>query len=130
MSAEAPTSFRRRFNRYASVGAAIVGVVVIMSSFLFTGNLRAWYASVIVGLVFVLIGFWYGANPILTNERRHLALRSEVDEFIRLVRKLNREAVTSGSSEEFHRIKAAMLESVQRMIEHAGKEGEPPAPAA
>lgn len=128
MSDTEPTSFRRKFNRYVSLVAAIIGVLVILSSFLFTGNLQAWYASVVIGLVIVLIGFWYGANPILTNERRYLALRSEVDDFIELVRKLNREAVRSGPSEEFQQIKAAMLESIQRMTEFAGKDSEPPAP--
>jgi hypothetical protein len=123
-----PTSFRRKFNRYVSLVTAVIGVLVILSSFLFTGNLQAWYASVVIGLVIVLIGFWYGANPILTNERRYLALRSEVDDFIGLVRKLNREAVRSGPSEEFQQIKAAMLESIQRMTEFAGKDSEPPAP--
>lgn len=130
MSQKEPTTFRRKFNRYVSLVTAIVGVVVILSSFLLTGNLLAWYASVVVGLVIVLIGFWYGANPILTSERRYLALRSEVDRFVGLVRKLNRKAVASGSSEEFQQIKAAMLESVERMAELAGKEGEPPAPGA
>lgn len=128
MSDTEPTSFRRKFNRYVSLVTATIGVLVILSSFLFTGNLQAWYASVVIGLVIVLIGFWYGANPILTNERRYLALRSEVDDFIGLVRKLNREAVTSGPSEEFQQIKAAMLESIQRMTEFAGKDSEPPAP--
>ncbi len=103
---------------------------MIMSSFLFTGDLLAWYGAVILGLVIVLVGFWYGANPILTSERRYLALRSEVNGFIGLVRRLNTLAVTSGSSEEFQQIKAAMLESVERMAELAGKESKPPTPSA
>jgi len=88
MSQKEPTSFRRKFNRYVSLLTAIIGVVVILSSFLLTGNLLAWYASAIVGLVILLIGFWYGANPILTSERRYLALRSEVDHFVGLVRRM------------------------------------------
>ncbi len=130
MSENSRSSFRRTFNRYISLVASIIGMIIIMSSFLFTGDLLAWYGAVILGLVIVLVGFWYGANPILTSERRYLALRSEVDGFIRLVRRLNTLAVTSGSSEEFQQIKTAMLKSVERMAELAGKEGKPPTPSA
>jgi len=130
MSEKSPSSFRRTFNRYISLVASIIGMFMIMSSFLFTGDLLAWYGAVILGLVIVLVGFWYGANPILTSERRYLALRSEVNGFIGLVRRLNTLAVTSGSSEEFQQIKAAMLESVERMAELAGKESKPPTPSA
>ncbi len=130
MSENSRSSFRRTFNRYISLVASIIGMIIIMSSFLLTGDLLAWYGAVILGLVIVLVGFWYGANPILTSERRYLALRSEVDGFIRLVRRLNTLAVTSGSSEEFQQIKTAMLKSVERMAELAGKEGKPPTPSA
>ncbi|UCC48304.1 MAG: hypothetical protein JSV41_12690 [Gemmatimonadota bacterium] len=130
MSDKSPGSFRRKFNRYISLVASIIGMFIIMSSFLFTGDLLAWYGAVILGLVIVLVGFWYGANPILTSERRYLALRSEVDGFIGLVRRLNTLAVTGGSSEEFQQVKAAMLKSVERMAELAGKEGKPPTPSA
>lgn len=130
MSEKSPSSFRRTFNRYISLVASIVGIFIIMSSFLFTGDLLAWYGAVILGLVIVLVGFWYAANPILTSERRYLALRSEVNGFITLVRRLNTLAVTRGSSEEFQQIKAAMLESVERMAELAGKEDKPPTPGA
>lgn len=130
MSEKSPSSFRRTFNRYISLVASIVGMFIIMSSFLFTGDLLAWYGAVMLGLVIVLVGFWYAANPILTSERRYLALRSEVDGFITLVRRLNTLAVTGGSPEESQQIKAAMLESVERMAELAGKEDKPPTPGA
>jgi hypothetical protein len=126
MSEKSPGSFRRWFNRYVALATAIVGTLIIMSSFLFSENPLAWYAAVIIGLEILLIGSWYASNPILTSERRYPGLRDEVDRFTALVRRLNRVAATSRPAEELQQ-RAAMLESVERMVELAGKEGKPPA---
>ncbi len=115
-------NWRRTVNRYAGLGSAILGMAIIMSSFLFLDNLFAWYATVIIGLLVVLGGFLYGAHPFLTSERRHFELRAEVDRFIALVRRLNTAAMAAGSEEEFERVKTEMMASVERMAELAGKE--------
>lgn len=125
MSDKSASSFRRKFNRYIALTTAIVGTLVIMSSFLLSENPLAWYASVIIGLEVVLIGSWYASNPILTSERRNPGLRDEVDRFMDLVRRLNR-----APAEELQQVRAAMLESVERMVEVVGEEGNPPVTSA
>lgn len=117
------SKWRRRINRYVAPVTAGFGLVVVLASFLFLGNLLAWYLTVLGGLVVILAGFLYGAYPFLTSERRYLALRQEVDEFIGLVRRLNRAATAAGSPEEFEQVKAEMMAAVERMASLAGKEG-------
>ncbi len=117
-------SWRRTVNQYIGLVTAVVGMAIVLSSFLFLGNLFAWYATIMVGLLIVLAGFLYGAHPFLTSERRFFALREEVDRFIDLVRRLNAAAMASGGGPEFEQVKAEMLKSVDRMAELAGKEGD------
>jgi len=117
-------SWRRSINKYVGLVTAIIGMVIVLSSFLFLSNLFAWYATIMVGLLVVLGGFLYGAHPFLTSERRYFALREEVDRFILLVRKLNAAAIAAGGGPEFEQVKAEMLKSVERMAELAGKEGD------
>lgn len=117
-------SWRRSFNKYIGLVTAIIGMAIVLSSFLFLRNLFAWYATIMVGLLIVLAGFLYGAHPFLTSERRYFALREEVDRFIDLVRKLNAAAVAAGGGEEFEQVKSEMLKSVERMADLAGKESE------
>ncbi len=113
-------SWKRRFNMYAPLAAVAVGLIIVLSSLL-VENMTAWYATVGAGVVVVLVGFWYAAHPIFTSTRVYTALRAEVNQFISLVRDLNSAAV-SGFQGERERVKAAMLESVQRMDEVADKE--------
>lgn len=112
--------WRNRFNRYVPLAVVIVGLIVVLSSFFLVENRTAWYAAIGVGIVLVLIGFWYAAHPVFTSGRRFSALRAEVDDFIKLVRQLNA-AAASGSEGEVERVKAEMLESVDRMESLAGK---------
>ncbi len=121
MEEKSSRSWRRTVNRFAGPVAAVVGVLVVISSFLFMGDLFVWYGMVMAGLFIVLVGFLYGAYPLLTNERRYYALRREVYAFINLVRKLNA-AAESNSASEVDRVKGEMLNSVDRMAELAGKE--------
>jgi hypothetical protein len=117
--------WRRAINKYVGLLAAMAGMALVLSSFLFLDNLLGWYITVIVGLLIVLAGFLYGAYPFMTSERRFHALRIEVDQFIGLVRRLNTAAFESQDA-EFHRIKAEMMASVERMSELAGKSDEVP----
>ncbi|UCC71852.1 MAG: hypothetical protein JSV86_15970 [Gemmatimonadota bacterium] len=117
-------SWRRTFNKYIGLGTAVLGMAIVLSSFLFLRNLFAWYATIMIGLLIVLAGFLYGAHPFLTSERRYFALREEVDRFIDLVRRLNAAAVAVGTEGEFEQVKVEMLKSVERMAELAGREGE------
>jgi hypothetical protein len=126
MGDQSQTNWRRTINKYIGLATAVVGMGIVLSSFLFLRNPPLWYATVMVGLIIVMGGFLYGAHPFLTSERRYFALREEVDRFIDLVRKLNEAAVAKDTSGEFDRVKSAMLNSVERMADLAGKEGGPP----
>jgi len=67
------------------------------------------------GLLVMQAGVWYMANPVLTSERRNLGLRTEVDRFIGLVRRLDRAVLASGTSDDVDKLRAGMHESVDEM---------------
>jgi hypothetical protein len=115
-------SWRRVFNRHIGLGTAGLGTLIVLSSFLFLDNLFAWYATVMLGLLVVMAGFLYAAYPVLTSERRFLALRAEVDNFVFLVRQLNSAATPRSGEAPLEEVKSAMIESVERMAALAGKE--------
>lgn len=124
MSEKGRGSWRRTFNRYVGLVAAIVGLSIVIASFFLVGNLSLWYLTVMAGLLLAMGGFLYGAHPFLTSERRFSGLRHEVDRFIGLVRELNAAARPAGSPEALERVKREMLRSVERMAELAGREDE------
>ncbi len=70
----------------------------------------------------MLAGYLYGSYPFLTSERRYTALRAEVDNFIKLVRQLNRTAIGIGGGPELDEVTTAMRESLERIEKLAGKE--------
>ena len=119
MAEMAQRSWRRTFNRYVPLAAALVGVVIVLISFL-ARDMLWWLIGVACGLAIAILGFAYGGYPFLTSEREYSALRREVEGFIALVRRLNR-AGAAGSGEELESAKTAMHESVERMAELAGK---------
>ena len=121
MGLDSHGSWRRTVNRYIGLGASVVGMAIVLSSFRLLDNLVLWYVAVMSGLLIILAGFIYGTYPFLTSERRYRALRGEVERFIKLVRRLN-DAATRDSPEEFGRAKKEMAASVERMSELAGKE--------
>ena len=123
MAEEGRSTWRRTFNRYIGLATAIVGVTIVLSSFLILSEFFYWYLTVALGLLVAFLGFLYGVNPFFTSERRYLALRKEVDDFVGLVRRLNTAAIMPNSDEEFEVLKAAMHDSVDRMGEHAGVVG-------
>lgn len=115
------STWRRRFNRYVGLTAAVVGVTIVVSAFLFLNDFFWWYITVGLGLLIAVLGFLYGVNPFFTSERRYLSLRAEVDDFIGLVRLLNRAVVAEEGGEALGRLNGKMHESVERMMEKAGK---------
>ena len=77
---------------------------------------------VVTGVVLVMAGYLYGSHPFLTSERKYTALRGEVDNFIELVRRLNRTAIAIGGGAEFDEVTTEMRESLARIEELAGRE--------
>lgn len=122
MAQQSRGGWRRKFNRYVALATAIVGVAIVLSSFLFLQDLLWWYVTVAIGLIVALTGFVYGVYPFLTSERQYPALREEVDRFIGLVRRLNSAAV-SRSAPDLENVKAEMVAAVERMVDLAGKPG-------
>lgn len=122
MAQQSRGGWRRKFNRYVALATAIVGVAIVLSSFLFLQDLLWWYVTVALGLIVALTGFVYGVYPFLTSERQYPALREEVDRFIGLVRRMNTAAV-SRSNPDLENVKAEMVAAVERMVDLAGKPG-------
>ncbi len=118
-------TWRRTVNRYTPLVTAIAGIMLVFASVLYVAAGAAQIATVAAGLVVLEAGVWYMANPIFTSERRYLRLRDELDNMIDLVRKLNRAALKPGAEEELKGLGSAMHESVDRMVEVAGVEGQP-----
>lgn len=119
----------RRLRKTVEIGLPIIGVLLVLAAVLFLfHNLYLQIAVVLVGLVLIEAGVWNLANPILPSERRYLALRDEVDLFIRLVRRLNRTALEVASEPTPHNrakllgVRDEMMESVRRMEEYAGRQ--------
>ena len=114
-------SWRRRLNQAAPVISTLTGLLVIYGGFILLANDIHKLIAVTIGLVFLEIGLWYGANPVLTSERRYKALRHEIDRFINLARELNTAVVQGLSQEEVELVKTAMHSSVDLMGQVAGK---------
>ncbi len=114
-------SWRRRLNQTAPVMSTLTGLLIVYGGFILLENDIHKLVAVTIGLVFLEIGLWYGANPVLTSERRYKALRHEIDRFINLARELNSAVVQGLSQEEVDLVKDAMHNSVDLMGQLAGK---------
>lgn len=121
MAGKTGSTWRRQFNRYAPLGAVIVGLVLILSTLAGDAPIDT-YVRIIVGTMLVLAGGVYAQRPFLTSERTNTALRAEVENFIGLVRELNRTAVAIGGGPEFEEVTSEMRESLVRIEALAGKE--------
>lgn len=124
-------SWRRTVNRLVPIVLTVLGMVLVFSGVIvFFDNDYAQIAAITAGFFVFLLGSWYRFNPILTGERRYLALRGELDRFIGLVRGLHRTALEGASLEDLQRARVGMHESVERMAAVAAREGPGDEPAA
>jgi hypothetical protein len=114
-------SWRRQINQRTPIISTLTGLLIIYSSFLLLKGGSLTVFVVTIGLIFLEAGLWYGANPILTSERRYFGLRDEVNRFINLVRQLNSAVVNRAGDAEVERVKTAMHESVEQMSLLAGQ---------
>jgi hypothetical protein len=116
----------RALRRAVDVGLPIVGIVVVLSGVLFFFELYTQLAVVVLGLFLIEAGIWRLADPLLPSQRRYGALRTEVDDFVDLVRRLNTAAISSRRSgdaaavAEMASVREEMHASVERMVEYAG----------
>lgn len=123
----------RTLRKAIEIGLPILGVVLVLAAVLFFfQNLYLQIGIVLVGLVLIEAGIWNLAAPILPSERKFMALRNEVDSFIRLVRRLNKTALelasepTPQNRAKLLQVRDEMLESVKRMESYAGRTDEAP----
>ena len=107
----------------------LLGAMLIVATvFLPRRSVPLELALVLVGLGLIQTRMWKRANVLLPNERRYVALRRELDDFIQLVRRLNRvtlELTTDASPQNRARVldvRDRMLESVKRMETVAGRD--------
>ncbi len=111
----------RKVLRYLPTAAAAAGMIVIFGSIVFFFETDYGRIAGVTGGMLMLLGaVWYAANPFFKNRRRYLRLRTEVNQFIDLVRELHIEAV-NGQPEEIERTRSAMHESIERMVAAVGK---------
>ena len=115
----------RTLMSYVPVTAVALGITLVISSVVFfyvEDDLRR-LVSVTFGLGILIASTWFAANPFLRNARRSVPLRQEVDQFIDLVRLLNRQAGEAGAPEDVEGTRNSMHEAVQRMVAEAEKVG-------
>ncbi len=118
----AKSTWRRTVNRYVPLVGVTIGLLLVLSGLAEVDANAELYMRVIIGIILVVAGYFYAQHPFLSSERRYSRLREEVDNFVGLVRKLNRTAVAIGGGPEFEEVTTAMRESVARIEELAGQE--------
>ena len=112
---------KQRIVRRVPLVAAVIGMVLILGSIVFFFETDQGRIVGATGGMFMLLGaVWYAAHPFLKNRRTYLALRSEVDEFIKLVRGLN-DAAVANQLDEIERTRTAMHKYVDRVVSAAGE---------
>ena len=117
----------RKLRRFIRMVVPAVGVVLVIGAVLFEDRLSVQLFLVLAGLLLVEAGLFRLADPLLPDERRYMALRSETDHFTALVRQLNAAALAadqgddSGSRFALDEVQTEMHRSVDRMVTFAGK---------
>jgi hypothetical protein len=124
MPKRANSTWRRTVNRYVPLVGVTIGLVLVLSGLAGADASPEFYMRVIIGILLVVSGYFYAQHPFLSSERRYSRLRYEVDNFVDLVRRLNRTAVAIGGGPEFEEVTTAMRESLARIEELAGQETE------
>jgi hypothetical protein len=117
----------RVFRRLIDILVPLTGMGIVLGAVLFVVQLRVQIVLVIVGILVIEAGIWKVANPLLPNERKFFGLREEGDQFIRLIRRLNRAALdvkakdTLLNREVLDDLREEMIASVDRMFAVAGR---------
>lgn len=120
----------RKLRRILHFTVPAVGVALVIGAVVLGESVVVQLALVITGLLMTEAGLWRLADSVLPDERRYLALRTETEHFITLIRQLNTAATAIGDGAgELPRfalaeVKARMHRSVDRMAELAGMPGD------
>jgi hypothetical protein len=127
----------RKLRRILNLLVPAMGMALVIGAVLFGESLPIQLFLVAAGLLMTESGMWRLMDPVLPDERQYLALRTETDHFIGLVRQLNAAALAAqdqpGPERGFDEVQAEMHRSVDRMVAFAGQEsddeGREPAPS-
>jgi hypothetical protein len=117
----------RKLRKVVDAGLPILGTAIVFLAVLLLSDQQLTLRVVIVmfGVLMIDAGIWKLTHPLLPNERRYQGLRLEVDEFIKIVRRLNAAALDARQSpaaqENLRRTVAEMHTAVDRMEKLAGK---------
>jgi hypothetical protein len=105
-----------------------MGMALVIGAVLFGESLPIQLFLVAAGLLMTESGIWRLVDPVLPDERHYLALRTETDHFIGLVRQLNAAALAAqdqpAPERRFDEVQAEMHRSVDRMVAFAGQESD------
>ncbi len=120
----------RKIRRVIELGLPIAGIVVVFGAILLPPinvDLQLQIVIALAGVLMIEAGVWKLTSPFLPSERKYEALRGQVDEFIDLVRRLNRAVLESDSesgepSEAVQEALDSMHASVEKMGILAGRE--------
>lgn len=118
----------RTLRKFIDIAVPLIGVAVILGAVLFLrADLRIQIAVVGFGMLLIEVGVWKIPQQLLGTGRRYFALRTEVDQFLHLVRQLNtaalalRENDSPQNRQALQEVPEAMRQAVDRMVHVAGK---------
>lgn len=121
----------RNLRKLMSMGLPILGMILVFTAILVPAislNLQLQIGVALAGLLIIEAGVWRFTAKILPNERKYMALREEVDDFIGRIRVLNAQGhdlrfkETETAKEAFRETIDALHTSVDRMAGMAGQE--------
>jgi hypothetical protein len=98
---------------------AIAGATIVLVQLLMLARSPMHVLVTALGVGLICVGLWRAFSHWLPDRRKYVPLRSEVDEFIQLVRKLNSQRAQGDFTAAFE-TSAELRETVERVITAAG----------
>ena len=102
---------------------ALSGAAIVLVQLLMLSQSPLQVATVIFGVLLIYVGIWRLSSHFLPERRTFTPLRAEVNEFIRLVRKLNVERARGDFTAAFE-TSAELREAVEQVVVKAGVQPE------
>lgn len=104
---------------FVDLSLAMLGVTAIVAPVVLLSPTWGPIIMVIAGTLLVGAGNFRLGSRLLPDRRVYVGLRSEVEDFIELVRRLNAKAL-AGDGEGIEELRSQMKISVDRMVSLAG----------
>jgi hypothetical protein len=117
----------RKLRKAVDAGLPILGTLIVFLAviLILDQHLTLRIIVVLIGLLMIDAGIWKLTHPLLPNERQYKGLRAEVDDFIKIVRRLNSAALQAKASpagkESVAHVVNEMHAAVNRMEQLAGR---------